>query len=321
MKTPVFSFSKIKKFFNKKITFILLIILLFIVFFISSLHGSLWRVWPQIIRSSIAINRLAISVYENPICRDVCFYQQLAYEQEIIKSLNNERVYKRLKKTIFNQEDNLRWRLESIKIIEKSLDENLYLADFFEDVQLYIDDENIAEDLDLKQSLISSFFSYLEPDNYIDFLKNSILKHNLSKEDEVKSIKFLSFLNINLGDYYFDLLTGEDDQKIITTILESLGGDIGRLNLVQEDLFPILKDIFSNTDISFENRRLIIFILSDFLAEGSGQEALIVLEGFYQNENTDKFSKFLITDILNRDLDKNYVLPDIKEGEWDNYYL
>ncbi|PKM91508.1 hypothetical protein CVU82_02850 [Candidatus Falkowbacteria bacterium HGW-Falkowbacteria-1] len=324
MKNFVFSSNKIKKFFNKKRIFILSIsslTIFLIIFFISSIYGSLCKIWPQNIRSIIAMNRLAISIYKNPVCRDVCFYQQLGYKQEITANIDNKKVYEKLKNTIFNQEENLGWRLESIKVIEESLDKNIYLEDFLNDTQFYIDNENIDEDLEIKQALIFSFYNYLESDSYLKILKNNISENILDGNNKIKSINFLSSLGTNLSGYYLDLLIKENNQKIIGTILKSLGGDIGRFDLDHGKVLPVLENIFLNVNSGFENRRLVIFILSDFIMEDDNQEVLMFLDGLYQNENTDEFSKFLIADTLNRQSSRDYDFPDISDEEWEEYYL
>lgn len=306
-------------FLNKKNLLIVLYIFIsfsFIVFLSFSVYGSWWKFWPKNIRSYIAINRLALSVYRNQPCRDFCYFEQLDYEREIKTNLNNKRIFNRLTKIVFNDNDNLNWRLRSLNIISQN--RNDYLKEFLNQAQIYIKKD--GGDYQIKESLILSFEQELDYHNYLESLKENLLRDSLNQDKITSSLIFISQFDYNYFDFYLNLLNKSEKKEVTKLILSSMGSDPNRFTWDREEYLSVLKRIFLENNQNFEVRKLVIFIISDYLTANQDDLSFKILNDFYLNEKIDKFSKFLIADILNKFSGKNYDYPNINNEEWKLYH-
>ena len=274
--------------------------------------------WPQSIKASIAINRLAVSVYNNPDCRDFCYFEQLNYEKVISKSLNNKRIFNRLIGLIFNENDNLNWRLRALDIVLKS--EISDLSYFLSKSQEFINNRDGS--YQIKQKLILNFKTELDYFEYLDELKFELLNDNLDQFKAKDSLSFLFLLDEFDFDLVFEILNKSSNISLLKNII---------LKINSNDYHPLLDDdyrlkylkLLEETFFKFDDydlRSLIIFSLIDFLSEDLENDYLILLQRLYVHESCDRFSKFLIADVLNSHSDKNYAYPEINQVEWADYY-
>ncbi len=325
-------FSFLKKY-RRKIIFIsvFLIIFVFIVFFfLKTIYGSWWTIYPQRVKSFISLNRLAISVYEDPWCRLDCYLERQIYQQEIVKFIKNDKFAEKIKRVILNEEGNLAWRLELLKVL--SLVENREGLTIFNDLRDYLSrtDGNLA----VKQA-IAYYFLDENSEEYLDLLKNQLANDSYPTEERLTVLKNLTSLNISQADFYLALLelSSEDDFNI--ELLRALGADEGRFSLNQEKLFSNLEKIILSPNSSFTSRRLAIFILSDFLENelekfedknfvesrvSDDLNAYDLFKYLIANENIDIFSRYLLVDILNNKTETKQPLPEISTEEWGVYY-
>lgn len=304
-----------KKILRKKFILISLafIFLLFLFYFLwMSIYGPWWKIWPQNIRTTIAINRLAISIYNNPYCHTDCYFQQSIYQQEIVKSLNKPKVLERMNKIIFNENENLNWRIGAIKIV--SLSENVDTKIF----QEYLDGD--LSDLEIKRTIFLNFKDRLDVENYSSYLKNLISdEYSLSRE-KILALKSLSDLHLSLGQFYLSILLIEKDDDVIVEILRALGSDNSRFNVDKNTLFNYLENIIRSNQSSFSSRRLALFILSDFLNNDVDGDIYKLFEKLVLSGEIDKFNRYLIIETFNNYLEEEYDLPEISEEDWAWYY-
>lgn len=303
---------------KKILIFVFGLFLFVLVFLFFSFYGPWWRFWPQNIKASIAINRLAVSIYNNQDCRDFCYFKQLNYEKAIFKSLANKRISNRLIKVIFDESDNLNWRLRALDIILKS--EISDLNHFLDKAQKFIDDPDNS--YQIKQELVLSFKTNLDYAQYLDELKSEILDESFDSSKTKESLSFLLALNELNSDLVFKILNKSSDVYLIKDLVSKISSS-NYYSLVSDDYRLEYASILEKIFLKFSNydlRSLIIFSLADFLSENLKDDYLSLLQGLYFHEECDEFSKFLIADILNSYSDKNYAYPEISQTEWENYY-
>lgn len=303
---------------KKFLFFSSILFLLIFIFLFFSFYGSWWRFWPKSIRARIAINRLAISIYNNSDCRDFCYFEQLNYEKTISESLNNERILNRLTTIVFNENDNLNWRLRALNIVLKS--EVSDLDYFLDKAQKFIDNPNNS--YQIKQVLILNFKINLDYDQYLDELKNEVLAENF---DSSKTKEYLSFLfaldEISL-DLIFEILNKSLDISLVKNLILKISSSDYQF-LIKNDSYLAYANSLGKIFLKFNNydlRSLVIFSLADFLSENSKEDYLNLLQYLYSHEECDKFSKFLIADILSSYSGQGYVYPEINQSEWEDYY-
>jgi len=291
---------------------IILVISVFFVFLVLSIYGPWWKIWPKKIEGSIALNRLAISVYEEPYCRADCYLERESYRQAIIKRLNQPKFVSRLEKIVFNEEENLNWRLEIISIL--SLIKN-DLA--IEKYQNYLDSD--LGNLEIKKALNYYFSDNLISFDYYNNLKKTINDISISEEEKILSLKNLETSNQSLANFYLNILKENIGEDFKLEILKALASDSGRLSLPLNELLIVLEKIiyFSNY---YQSKRVALFILSDFLENSKNIEAHDWLIGIIEEGDIDKFSKYLAIDIINNYLEEKYDFPSISSKEWDYYY-
>ncbi|MFA5421032.1 MAG: hypothetical protein WC280_03350 [Patescibacteria group bacterium] len=272
-----------------------------------SVFGSWWKIWPRPIKSRIAINRLAVSVYNNPYCRDLCYFEQLDYEKEIIKSLKSKAIFKKLSNIVFNEEDNLNWRLRVIDIISKNKDSK-FIPVFIESSQNYIDSDS-ANNI-VREALILKFKDFLDPSNYIEKAGNMLLESSMS-EDERKS--FLNIISKVDNSFNFrNLADVSIDKDLIIFISDNYNYFYSDIN----SYFSFLKEQFFENINNPEIKNIIIFILSSYLDSPEKNLSINFLNEIYKDERIDIFSKYIIAEVLNY----SDELPGISESEWNYYY-
>lgn len=318
--------EKLKKIFSRKKVLIIsgVGVLLFVIFFLGmSIFSSWWKMWPSNVRFSIAFNRLAISVYENPYCHLDCFLERQVYESEISSNLNRAKTQDKIAQTIFNEEENISWRLELLGIIFK--EESLSTWPLFKNLQLYLD----KNDANLQvQNVIANYLA-LNGFNvaYSEKLKSIVADNSVNTEERLISLKMLGQNNKNLADFYFQLLRAEEDENLKIELLRVFGSDEDRFDIDIRDVTNVFEEIILNPKSSSTSLRLLVFILSDYLTEEFEADVVALLfTNLIGNSNLDIFTKYLIIDILNTKFPEELklaelcVLPQINQSEWHLYY-
>lgn len=343
--------SFLKKNKKKIILFFILIFSfsLIIVFLFKSIFGSWWTIYPQPLKSSIALNRLALTTYADPFCRQDCSLQRAPYRQEIIKSLSREKFLQKIEEIIYDEEENIFWRLELLKTL--SLAKDFSNSSFFSGLQNYLGQAD--GNLELKRAIVLYWSDSITGDNlanYIDYLKNILADDSLSREERIMALNGLSSLNLNLADFYLGILEIGVDDSLTIELLRALGSDQGLLQLDENKVSLCLENILRSLSSSFASRRLTIFILADFLE----QEKMVLSNSALENNplndsiknekdlankdedpsftiyklfsrlisagELDDFSRYLIIDIFNNYTSEPQPLPEISSSAWDYYY-
>lgn len=304
---------------SRRFKMVILSSLLFLgclVFLLSTLFSSYWKIWPKGVRSWIAINRLAVSVYNHSDCRDFCYFEQLEYEKEISEALSRPRTAKYLFRAIFNESNNLNWRIRALDIVLNS--ELEHQEDFILRAQKLLD--NPLSPHQLKQKIILNFKADLDGDNYFSQLKNRLLEVNLNSDEIERSLSFLIDVEEVDLDLVLEVLGRTDQPSLVRSIVLKINHHQEWL-LAEKDhrceYFVFLQNQFK-TFYDYDLRGLIIFTLKSFLPEEEG--AFDALEDLYNWEEIDKFSQFLISSALNSYSDEEFVYPQISPSEWEEYY-
>lgn len=314
-KCSLFLKNKKNKILIKKLAWLLagfLALIILFIFLILSIYGPWWRIWPRSIESHIALNRLAMSIYEEPYCRTDCYLEREEYRQAIIKRLKQPKFVSKLEKIVFNEEENLNWRLESISIlstIKTKLD--------FSKFQDYLDSPQ--GNLEIKKALNYYFKDDLISFDYFSDLKNKIEDVSVSENEKKLVLKNLSSSNLSLASFYLENLKQVIGEDFRLELLRALASDSGRFSLSLNELLVVLEKIIYSSGY-YQSKRVSLFILSDFLEDSQNT---IIYDWFVKiidSENLDKFTKYLAIDIINNYLEEKYDFPLITINEWNYYY-
>jgi hypothetical protein len=298
----------------KKILFICASFLFLIIFFYLSIYGPWWKIWPQEIRGIIALNRLAISVYEDPYCRPDCYFYRSEYKEQIISSFHKKRFLKRASRLIFDESENLNWRIEVTKLLSE--------YDNIEDNDILIDLQNYLifpeGNLDLKNIISLYFSSYIDIADYTDYLKLIILNHS-SNENKSQALINLSSLNYMLADFYLEAIKKSDNSVVVEESLRALASDSSRFDVCHDDLLGLLDSVIRFSGSSFSAKRVSLFMLSEFMYRGV-DTAREFFEKIIFSGEIDDFSRYLAVDIFNNYSNNNYELPEISPDDWTWYH-
>lgn len=317
--------EKLKKILSQKKVLLIsaVVLLIFLLFFLGmSIFGPWWKVWPASIRFNIAFNRLAISVYENPYCHLDCYLDQQVYETEIISSLDKNKVQNKISKAIFNEEENINWRLKLLDLVFQQ--EKLSTWPLFQNLQLYLtkNEANIRVQNVIASNLALNGFDV----NYIEKLKLIVSNQLLEFNERSVALKILGAKNKSLADFYFQLLSEEGSDDLKMELLRAFGSDETRFDLDRKEVALVLREIILQENSSFSTRRLAIFVLSDFLSEEFEDEIVLIFNELISDLNLDIFTKYLLIDTLilkfpqQTKLNEIYILPEIEASDWDIYY-
>lgn len=313
-------FKNLKLIFRKKKILLLFsalfFLILFIVFLFLALFQPWWKVWPTSIRSNIALNHLAISVFENPYCRSDCYLKRKIYYEEIQKSLGEEKFTNKIISIILDENENTSWRIELIKVLSSSSVE--LPAVILNRFQKYLDED--FGNIEVKENIFLNLGEQLNSTNYFSSLQSKLLDDSTPVSEKKNIIKNLTSLNYPLADFYFSLLLTGDNQDILIELLQALGADSSRFDLNREELFVFLASLLESDDYNFNVRRLALFILSDFWDEKRDPAVSVLFRRIIASEELDIFSKYFAIDIFNNYLDDKLPPLAIDPDSWDWYY-
>lgn len=325
MKTKILASAQkviifIKKNFKKKVVIIFSSLLVFglAVFFIAmSFYASWWKFWPSTFRFTVALNRLAISVYDDPYCHLDCYLEREVYRQELSRHLNYPQRLQKISKIIFNEEENINWRLELLAIVLS--DEKLSERSLFSDLEEYL----LLEGGNLKiQSILANYFaSSSAKADYLEKLKTTISDSSVSSEERVKALGVIKNVDKSLAPFYLDLLKNSQNDELTLQLLRAIASDETRFDIDRSEMALSLENIFLSPNSSFTSRRLLIFILSDFLEEEPVGPVFSLLDKLFSSPHTSDFDKYFIASTLfdkfpSSNFQEKYALRDIEEAEW-----
>ncbi|HPT08354.1 MAG TPA: hypothetical protein PLE28_01515 [bacterium] len=312
-------FKKIREFFSKRIIIVcslIITILIIISFLFLSLYGSWWRIWPKKLEAIIALNRLAVLVYNQPYCHEECYLEKTIYRSSILVNINQSNFFSKLSNIVFNENENLNWRIEIIKIL--SMAKLPADSNFITDINIYL--RNDTGNLEIKKIFIFYFKDYLDQDNNANYFKNIYMNNLYSTTDKITTLHNLSLLDSDNNDFYLSILKNEKEMVILAETLRIIGANMSKSDLDQVVLVNSLENILRRTDASFTVRRLCVFILASFLENNQNTEVYKLFEKLVTSGEIDIFTRYLIIDIFNNYVLEKYELPVISEGDWNYYY-
>jgi len=313
------SFKKIKKFFSKKMIIVFSLItatLFLIIFLFLSLYGSWWRIWPKTLEATIALNRLAVLVYEQPYCHDECYLEKTVYRSSILAVVNKPKFFGKLSTIVFNENENLNWRIEIIKIL--SMAQLPADSNFITNINTYMTTD--SGNLEIKENILLYFKDYLNQDNNANYFKTIYMNNLYSTDEKITTLHNLSLLDSDNNDFYLNVLKNENEMIIVAETLRIVGANMSKSDLDQTVLTGLLENILRRSDATFTVRRLCVFILASFLENDQNAEIYKLFEKLVTSGEIDIFTRYLIIDIFNNYTSEKYELPVISQADWDYYY-
>lgn len=312
-------FENIKKFFSKKMIIIfssIIAILIFIIFLFLSLYGSWWKVWPKTLEATIALNRLAVLVYEQPYCHEECYLEKTIYRSSILAVINQSKFFNKLSTIVFNENENLNWRIEIMKIL--SMAQLPADSKFITAINTYLTTD--GGNLEIKKNIIFYFKNYLNQDSNANYFKNIYMNNLYSTTDKIATLHNLSLLDSDNNDFYLSILKNENEMVIVAETLRIVGANMSKSDLDQTILVGLLENILRRSDATFTVRRLCVFILASFLENDQNTEIYKLFEKLVTSGEIDIFTRYLVIDIFNNYTSEKYELPVISQADWDYYY-
>ncbi len=288
---------------------VLLGLFLVLIFLVLSIYGPWWKIWPAGIRSQIALNRLAVSIYNEPYCRTDCHLERQSYFVVLEKRLERSKKFRdKILNITLKEEENLAWRLELLALLAKNkagLDFGL--------LQKALDSDQV--NLNFQSALMHHFSSNLDSSIYQARLK-MIASDTSSSESERRLA--LNSLEINPEDYLNSLSQSSNDDLTLS-LLKSLAADPVRFKIDPNLLIPILENIIYSSSY-YQSKRIALFIISDLLDYSFSDSLLKCLDEVISSSSTDKFTRYLAIDIANNYQEKKYETPLIRASDWNKYY-
>jgi len=310
---------KIKNFFKQKrniIFFSIGIIIIIFIFIFLGIYGPWWRIWPKSLEATIALNRLAILTYKEPYCHQECYFKIKAYEESIIKSMGRKRIFYRLLNIIFDEDENINWRIMVLKILSQNI--TPFQSIFINKLNYYL--LNDQGNLELKRNIVYLFSDSLDLETFSNYLKKIFMNKNFSSEDKALILDNLNLTNNNDLNFYINILETETDINILNKALRIIGSEVLYKDYNKTSLINNLENIIRNSDSDFTTRRLGVFVLAVFLDEKPNDKVYTLFEKMVNGGDIDIFTRYLIIDIFNNYSLEKYELPLISEEDWSLYY-
>jgi len=310
---------KIKNFFKQKrniIFFSIGIIIVIFIFIFLGIYGPWWRIWPKGLEATIALNRLAILTYKEPYCHQECYFKIKAYEESIIKSMGRKRIFYRLLNIIFDEDENINWRIMVLKILSQNI--TPFQSIFINKLNYYL--LNDQGNLELKRNIVYLFSDSLDLETFSNYLKKIFMNKNFSSEDKALILDNLNLTNNNDLNFYINILETETDINILNKALRIIGSEVLYKDYNKTSLINNLENIIRNSDSDFTTRRLGVFVLAVFLDEKPNDKVYTLFEKMVNGGDIDIFTRYLIIDIFNNYSLEKYELPLISEEDWSLYY-
>ena len=167
---------KIKDFFKQKrniVFFSIGIIIIISVFVFLGIYGPCWRIWPKGLEASIALNRLAILNYKEPYYHQKSYFKAIAYEESIIKGLGKKRIFYRLLDIVFDENENIIWRIKVLKILSQKT--TSFQAILINKLNQYL--FNDQGNIELKKNIVYLFNDNLDLESFSNYLKKIFCFH------------------------------------------------------------------------------------------------------------------------------------------------
>ncbi len=310
---------KIKNFFKQKrniIFFSIGIIIIIFIFIFLGIYGPWWRIWPKGLEATIALNRLAILTYKEQYCHQECYFTAKSYEESIIKGMGKERMFYRLLNIVFDENENINWRIMVLKILSQNI--TPFQSIFINKLNYYL--FNDQGNLELKRNIVYLFNDGLDLETFSNYLKKIFMNKNFSSEDKALILDNLNLTNNNDLNFYINILETETDINILNKALRIIGSEVLYKDYDKTLLINSLENIIRNPDFNFTTRRLSVFILAVFLDEKPNNEVYTLFEKMVNGGDIDIFTRYLIIDIFNNYSLEKYELPLISEEDWSLYY-
>ena len=290
-----------------KLLIIIILSSLIIVFsvFYGVVYGRLWLKFPDKIKARIALNRLAVSSYNYPICHETCFYERQLYKQIIASNLDRVEISQRIEQLILAEDNNLVFRLELLEALSAQPIPD-YLSEYLAS----------GEELKVQEKIKELFV--VEPAS-ADELMNRFLISSVAADqiDILNSLQARS--DSTLADFYLGIIINNPDLKIKNSALAALSNLLPSETYVTDDFLAKIKDLIFASGTDKYLRKEIILLLGEYLPVQEKIATEILTAAYSDETAVDKFSRLFAVDILNRSSANNYTPPEISASEWQEY--
>jgi len=285
---------------------ILISLLILFFFYRAFLFGSLWLRLPSRWQAQIALNRLGLSAYNDPICHEKCFISREIYKKVVAANLDDESVEAAVQKLILAEDNNLIFRLELVEAVALSKQGVFpdYLRNYLE----------AGSNLELKDQIQELFV----PGGIgLDELRRRASSG--LREDRIAALELMaSNSDSALAGFYLELITTDPDVLVKGAALRALSNLSVDPDWSDDNFLTQLESVTLDPATNQYLRRDLVMLWSDYLAEKEDWASQVILS-VYEDEKFDKFSRLFAADILNRQSSNNYPKPEIGAAEWQEY--
>lgn len=180
-----------------------------------------------------------------------------------------------------------------------------------------------ANETDFRISLIEIIREADGPDNPPDYIKdfmaqgdNPLIRAAILTSFSASALSAAS----NPLDYYYEILTGDDDLAVKLAAINALSSLADKSDLFNSGQLELIKKIIFNSGTDKRLRQPLILLLSDYYPVLPA-ETKNILTAYYLTESSgDSISRAFAADSLNRLGGEELVIPEVSASEWDEYY-
>jgi len=261
---------------------------------------------PFGLRSKLALDKLALSCYQEPVCHEDCFLERERYRQLIVASWQDDRFQKIAVERMTNEAENECLRLELAGLWRQQYTpqqwpESLinYLSDPAGDLvgQMKLGQKLGFSGSDLSNKLLAFISDY----------------SNESKERYQALLVLANNPDPQWIDFYFQLFIQDQDLKIREEAIIALSAikddgllTIDRLNQLLGFLRQESNDIYL--------KKAVVFFLTDYITDNRVKTGLEQV--FRDDKVVDRFTRTFLADALNI---ADNLRPVISAEEWQEY--
>lgn len=262
---------------------------------------------PFNLRSRVALDKLALSCYNEPVCHEDCFLERERYRQLIVVSWQKIKWKNVAVGRMINDEENECLRLELGELWGDTFipsDWPLPLEDYFS--------SNMG-DLVFKAKLGQALG--FQNNNLESELISLINNRDALLADRYQALKVLSAVSdSDHVPFFIELFKRSDHLKFKEQALVNLSGMESREIIVSSGFLSDLLDFLGDPEADIYLKKNAVFLLSEYQNEKLVSAGL---NDLWENEaSVDKFTRAFLADILQISSEKR---PTISATEWQDY--
>jgi len=261
---------------------------------------------PFNLRTRLAIDKLALSCYNQPVCHEDCFLERERYRQIIVTAWREPRWQEDTVSRLINENENECLRLELAELWA----EEYPVGSWPKKLNDYL---TTADGGVLERMRLSKKLEYLDGGLEKELMAFIADQNNIISE-RYEALQLLSQNpNPSQIDFYFQLWQIDPSLKIKEQALIALSGMGGQSDVLAGDRLLKFLDFLHQPSADIYLKKTVVFLLSDYLTVENVRSGLTEI---FSDKAVDKFTRTFLADIL--DIAEG-LRPVVSAAEWQEY--